>query len=283
MLKHSNESQDYKKAANEWEFSGSVTDHIVSNQICQLCEGENLRYHFEVINRVKKHNSLMVGSSCIKKFDITVYDESGEEIFGKQRDYFLKKKIDEKKQEVMLDQVRSLWKKASSYDQSLIEYYVKCYQRENAFYPEDLANLFGLMKNFDIEFAPTLYKVLLKGKSNLRSLLNMSKNDQDRVLPCLTAAQKKRFSEKKKIFEQEKIKEQKLRDTRDELNSSLQKKNKKIKMIGSAFKKHEKPSSFVDLPEYLTCSICGDYTDEWATFNPVKCRKCLDDKFSKDK
>jgi hypothetical protein len=114
LLKSSKEENDHTIAAKEWEFTGEVIDHLVSNKLCQLCEGENLRYHFEISNKHRNNGVLLVGSSCIKKFDITVFNESGIEIFGDQKASFLQKKIDQKKQELMLGQIRTLWKASYS-------------------------------------------------------------------------------------------------------------------------------------------------------------------------
>jgi hypothetical protein len=141
LLQFSVEKSDHTVAAKEWYFSGNVIDHCVANQICQLCEGENLRYHFEIKNK-SKEISLLVGSSCIKKFDISVFDSDGNELFGVQKDSFLKKKIQEKKHELLLEQLRSLWSKSSPDEKNEIEFYVSNYKRKNGFTPEEISFFF---------------------------------------------------------------------------------------------------------------------------------------------
>ena len=46
LLLKSIERSDHLRAAKEWEFTGKVIDHEVTDRKCELCEGENLRYHF---------------------------------------------------------------------------------------------------------------------------------------------------------------------------------------------------------------------------------------------
>ena len=93
LLLKSIEQADHLRAAKEWEFSGKVIDHEVVDMRCELCAGENLRYHFEIKNKVN-NNELMVGSTCITKFDITVWDNQGNEILGRnKKTTFLNKEI----------------------------------------------------------------------------------------------------------------------------------------------------------------------------------------------
>ncbi len=64
LLQYSHVQNDIDRASKEWEFTRIVTDHLSSNNLCQLCEGENLRYHYEIIN-INNQNKLNVGFSCI--------------------------------------------------------------------------------------------------------------------------------------------------------------------------------------------------------------------------
>ena len=54
LLLKSIEKSDHLQAAKEWEFSGKVIDHEVTDRRCELCEGDNLRYHFEIKNKLIK-------------------------------------------------------------------------------------------------------------------------------------------------------------------------------------------------------------------------------------
>ena len=97
LLAWSKEKENFIVAAKEWEFTGKVIDHGNSNNRCDLCEGENLRYHFEVKNDTED-KLINVGSSCITKFGLLVRDEEGNLINDdKEKNKFLKSKLYEKK------------------------------------------------------------------------------------------------------------------------------------------------------------------------------------------
>jgi len=194
LLENSMEKDDHAIAATEWEFTGEVIDHFVPNQTCQLCESRNLRYHFEILSKSRSDASLLVGSSCIKKFDIAVFDENGEEVLGNRKSSFLQKKIEEK---------RHLAEENGQRERST---------RDEA-KPTDLASVRSLV------FPERAHSAGIFGD-------HLDGDDPTHHSP----------------------------EPRSE-------------------RKEYRP---FQLPEYVTCSICGEYTKEWVSFNPNQCRKCLD-------
>lgn len=269
LLKNSKENKDHAIAAKEWEFTGTVIDHLTSDNFCQLCEGENLRYHFEIKNKIKQESSLLVGSSCIKKFDITVFDESGKEIFGSKKSSFLQYKIDHKKRELMLDEVRSLWKVSTHEEREVIKYCIDEYKIKKGFNPDNLNKLFFLMEKHGMAFNAVLFKVSLRSQFELNCLLTMSEHEISRILPCLTVSQKKRYAEKKKHIKANR-------------NSKSRKINRNLSQLQS-FKKQRSPkkeSKPFLFPDYVTCSICGEHK-RWVILNPNKCKECLEKSHTK--
>jgi len=59
---------------------------------CELCEREDLRWQFVIIN-TNNGNQLKVGSSCIKQFDVALIDKNGNKIYGKERNSKINKLI----------------------------------------------------------------------------------------------------------------------------------------------------------------------------------------------
>ena len=57
----------------EWYFTEHTIDHEIAEEDCELCNHQELRYHFEIKNQHTSH-TLMVGSSCILKFQLQVFD-----------------------------------------------------------------------------------------------------------------------------------------------------------------------------------------------------------------
>lgn len=209
LLPLSHEQSDFWVAVKEWKYTGMVTDHLYTIETCQLCDQSQLRYHYEIVNRVTD-NTLQVGSSCIKKFDITVLDEQGNELHGKERDEQLKKGLTEVQQEMMLNPIRQLWRKEES-QQDYIQLIAEDFKIDGTFSPKRLRYLFNLMNKNDVEYYPHIYKINLRTKVAKEELLSMSEEDRELVWPSLTASQKQSYAKSKPKFDKE-IEEEKRRE-----------------------------------------------------------------------
>lgn len=67
-------ASDLAEALREWAYSGNSTDYGQPEETCQLCDQEDLRYHFQIGNKQTAHH-LWVGSSCIQRFEIAGYEQ----------------------------------------------------------------------------------------------------------------------------------------------------------------------------------------------------------------
>ena len=83
------------EAFKEWYFTGRTEDHEQAIEDCQLCNQEQLRYHFEIENQ-HTHHHLWVGSQCILKFKVAVYED----------DRLLDQKAAKKKLSSLVNQMR---------------------------------------------------------------------------------------------------------------------------------------------------------------------------------
>jgi len=98
LLENSIEKENYEIAINEWFFNYEIIDNNVYLEIntskpsCELCEHEDLRWQFIIIN-ANNNNQLKVGSSCIKQFNIALLEKDGKKIYGKDRNSKLNKLI----------------------------------------------------------------------------------------------------------------------------------------------------------------------------------------------
>ena len=61
-------------ALKEWTYTGRFFDLEAADGTCELCGQQELRYHFEIENG-DTSASLLVGSECIKRFEIAGIDE----------------------------------------------------------------------------------------------------------------------------------------------------------------------------------------------------------------
>lgn len=195
LLLKSIENSDYLRAAKEWEFTGKVIDHEVTDRKCELCEGENLRYHFEIKNKGNNHE-LMVGSTCITKFDITVWDDQGNEVLGKsKKTTFLNKEIEKKKRELVLNALRGIWRKSKGSVKDEVESLGKIYKEGKALSPDHAIGLINILLSNDVLIPSSSIKVGLRDHFAIYQALTLVKEDQLMLISFLTSPQKKRLIE----------------------------------------------------------------------------------------
>src|SRR6185437_14628582 len=98
--------------------------HEAPVETCELCDQEELRYHFEIRNAFTK-KALWVGSHCILKFGLSVFEE-GNRLSGKAA----KRKLDCLMRQMRLNAcIRALERVANAEDSPILanalEYYTK--------------------------------------------------------------------------------------------------------------------------------------------------------------
>ncbi len=207
LLSLSKEQQEFELALREWEHTGIVKDHLSATELCQLCEHSNLRYHFEILNRVTQA-TLQVGSSCIHKFDITVYDDGGNELVGKAKSEKLDAEISEKHREMMLEPLRSLWQ-ADESSQDFIQLAVSSFNERSGFSPENLLKLFRLMEKHQIEYARQIYKVVLRSNQDKNELFAMKEDQLEFIWPGLSSSQRQRYQKGAEKFKKQQKRDKK--------------------------------------------------------------------------
>jgi len=191
LLSLSQEQTNFQVVLREWEHTGVVIDHAYPIESCQLCQHPNLRYHFEIINRAT-NNSLQVGSSCIEKFDITVYDNEGNELQGEDKSKQLKDEIRAKQEEMMLEPLRKLWE-INEDERDEIEWCVSEFKQRGGFSPENLIYLFQQMNNNAIDYLPHIYKVVLRSNKDKDDLFSLSETDKNMIWAALSISQKRQY------------------------------------------------------------------------------------------
>ena len=188
-------ANEFKEALKEWEFSGNVIDHEYSTETCELCEHEDLRYHYEIKNPLKQ-NDLWVGSSCILRFqEIIVYDDKGIQLTDEsQRRRELEKVLKEKQLDLALQPLRILWKKDEKYRKH-IEKNVSHLKEKGAFLPKGLAILCARMMNYDIEYKTSMFPVYLRTKESKEQLVELEDKLLEHVIKCMSPQQRKRVEQ----------------------------------------------------------------------------------------
>ncbi len=179
LFPFSKEQSDFETALQEWEHTSVVIDHLFPVETCQLCEHANLRYHFEIVNRETKA-TLQVGSSCIEKFGIRVYDKTGKELHGKERKKQLGLEINTKKENLVFASLLELWKRRDK-NRERVTVYTREYQDYGKFSPKNLLYLFQQMNAQGVDYVPHIHKVTLRSKKDREYLYRISEADRELI------------------------------------------------------------------------------------------------------
>lgn len=174
------------EAFKEWYFTDNIEDHEIANEDCELCDQEQLRYHFEIKNRHTNHH-LWVGSSCILKFQVQVFD-NGTLLDAKGA----KKKLNELKQKMRLDScINALKRLASSESNDILSNALEFYLKNKYLTPKFAFVVFWRLSSNEIDHSPSFFKVSLKKDKYKRDLREMSQDRVHRIWPALSSSQKK--------------------------------------------------------------------------------------------
>ncbi len=163
----SREKSDVRTALREWEYHDTHYDTGYASEICQLCNQEDIRYQFEIVNKYNG-NELLIGSQCIKRYDdISVVDDTGVRL---SKD-LARKKVDRDRRKLITDaQTNSVLStlvrlsRVKEGEQIDFEAMLETYREHGAFSPRQLfAVQFRASKN-NIPCQNGCFKVRLRGK-----------------------------------------------------------------------------------------------------------------------
>ncbi|MBL7153448.1 MAG: hypothetical protein ISS79_07000 [Phycisphaerae bacterium] len=172
-------------AFKEWYFTERTEDHEQAIADCELCNQEQLRYHFEIENK-DTHNRLWVGSSCILKFKVAVFE----------RGILLDEKRTEKKLSALINKMRldscinALRKLSLSESSDILKNALDYYLKNKYLTPKFAFVVFWRLKTNRIDHHPSFFKVSLKRDRYKRDLAQMPLSRVHMIWPALTSSQK---------------------------------------------------------------------------------------------
>ncbi len=162
-------------ALREWAYTGFCEDYGRPEATCQLCENTDLRYHFEIRNRVTK-NGLFVGSECITRFGIEGDEEARRDrtalIQGARR----------REAEGVLDRLARLT--AGAFD--LRDYYAE----HDALTPKQMVTAIGICRRRGVS-VQALPAVRLRRGRDQRQMKALTVEERRMLWPFLSAAQRR--------------------------------------------------------------------------------------------
>lgn len=173
-------------ALKEWYFTEKVEDHGKPTEDCGLCDQEQLRYHFEIKNRNTSRH-LWVGSSCILKFQVQVFDN------GVLLDAAgAKKKLNDLTQQMRLDScIKSLRELAASENNNILNSALEFYVKNKYLTPRFAFVVFWRLKRNSIDHSPSFFKVSLKKDKYKSDLAKMPLDRVHTIWLALSSSQKK--------------------------------------------------------------------------------------------
>lgn len=198
ILPLSEEKQEVSKALEEWEYFGDMNDLEIPSEDCELCGHQDIRYQFEIVNRLNG-NKLLIGSECITRFGgITVIGSSGEKLTGTDA----KKKVAadrrnlviKAKTKSVLNSLIILKARDKDFD---IDDFIKYYEERNSFTPRQLATIIWRFEKFKISYEKKFFKTRIRRKREKNQLLVMEEFKIRSIWDCLSESQKKLYLEKK--------------------------------------------------------------------------------------
>jgi hypothetical protein len=175
------------KAFEEWSFTENTIDHEQPIETCQLCRQEELRYHFEIRNALT-HKTLWVGSQCILKFQLSVF-ERGRKLSPDDA----KKKLDRLMDKMRLDScIRALERLAQAEKKEILLKALEFYKTNKHLTPKFAFVVLWRLKANKIDHSPSFFKVVLKKDKHKRDLQMMEESRVHVIWPALSAAQRKK-------------------------------------------------------------------------------------------
>ncbi|NUJ16628.1 hypothetical protein FKN04_08445 [Bacillus glycinifermentans] len=196
----SNEKYNIRKALDEWVYEGSMYDVEVADETCELCDQPNIRYQFEIVNKLN-NNSLLIGSECIMRFKISVIDRSGKKLsFDDAKKKVIKDKsrlVTEAKEKNVLNTLVALAAKDHEFN---IENFIEYFKERKAFTPNQLTLLIWRLERANIDFKKAHFKLTIRRNREKEQLLSLENWKLKRIWDCLSSNQKQFVLDRKNVF-----------------------------------------------------------------------------------
>jgi hypothetical protein len=174
------------KAFEEWSFTDRTIDHEEPIEKCQLCDQDDLRYHFEIQNALT-HHRLWVGSHCILKFDLSVFEE-GLRLSPEDT----KKKLERLVQKMRLEFcVRALETLANKENNEILKNALRFYQKNKYLTPKFAFVVLWRLQANSIDHSPSFFKINLKKEKYQIDLRQMDLSRVHAIWPALSSSQRK--------------------------------------------------------------------------------------------
>lgn len=173
------------QAFKEWFFTEKTHDHDTADATCELCGKEEIRYHFEIENEFT-HNRLWVGSHCILKFGLSVYDD-GAVLSTKDA----RKKLDKLTKKMQLEScIKALESLAAAENNDILKSALEFYKLNKYLTPKFAFVVFWRLDENDIDYRPSFFKVSLRRQKYKDDLSEMPTSRVHKIWKALSPSQR---------------------------------------------------------------------------------------------
>lgn len=173
------------EAFEEWSFTDKTIDHGQPTETCELCDQEELRYHFEIRNSLT-HKFLWVGSQCILKFNLSVFEEG-----QRLTPALAQKKLERLMQKMRLEScIQALEKLAITESNEILSNALKFYKTNKYFTPKYAFVVLWRLTENSIDHSPSFFKISLKNDKYKADLREMPVERVHLIWPALSSAQR---------------------------------------------------------------------------------------------
>ena len=173
-------------AFDEWFFTEETYDHETPDAECHLCDKEEIRYHFQIRNKYTE-KELWVGSQCILKFGLAVY-ESGLLLEPREA----KRKLSQLTKKMQLEScIKALEALAVKENNDILSSALKFYKTNKYLTPKFAFVVFRRLDKNRIDHHPSFFRIGLRKRKYQNDLKNMPSDRVHIFWKALTATQRK--------------------------------------------------------------------------------------------
>lgn len=173
------------EAFKEWKFTGATVDHEQPVETCELCGQEGLRYHFEIANE-SFGSRLDVGSECILKFQVAIFDGDTE-----LNPIDARRLLSEHMRKMRLTScIRALERLAEAENNEILSNALRYYKINKKLTPKFANVVFWRLQANGIDHDPSFFKVRLDKERYRINLQGMQQRDVTRIWKALTPPQR---------------------------------------------------------------------------------------------
>jgi hypothetical protein len=175
------------EALKEWAVNNILIDHGEADEQCQMCEQENLRYHFGITNTLTQ-NQLLIGSKCILKFGIAMHDENGRTLSPADTEKRLNALMRQMRYESCVKALRTV---AQAESNAILTGALDYLAEHGNLSPKLAFVVLWRLKKHRIDHSPEFFKVALRRDKHKADIRAMQLDRVHLIWPALTTSQRK--------------------------------------------------------------------------------------------